>query len=126
MSRVGKTLLRKMSGAPGYCDDNRALFVFEGAVNGDYGSGRRILQYFRKVGAGRRAWGAEFTEVGGEICFTSVNFDSGKEELSADYGSSRRNLQYFRKVGAGRRGWGAEFTEVGREICFTSVNFGSG
>ncbi len=84
------------------------------------------MQYFRKVGVGKRDWGAGITEVGGEICFTSVNFDSGKEELSADYGSSRRNLQYFRKVGAGRRGWGAEFTEVGREICFTSVNFGSG
>ena len=55
MSRVGKTLLKKMSGAPGYCDDNRALFAFEGAVNGDYGSGRRNLQYFRKVGAGRES-----------------------------------------------------------------------
>ena len=57
------------------------------------------------------------TEVGGETCNTSVNFDSGKEELSANYGSSRRNLSYFRKVGAGRRAWGAEFTEVGGEIC---------
>ena len=53
-----------MSGAPGYCDDNRALFAFEGGVNGDYGSGERDLQYFRKVGAGReseelglRKWG---------------------------------------------------------------------
>ena len=55
------------------------------------------MQYFRKVGVGKRDWGAGITEVGGEICFTSVNFDSGKEELSADYGSSRRNLQYFRK-----------------------------
>ena len=60
--------------------------------------------------------------MGGEICFTSVNFDSGKEELSADYGSGKRNLQYFRKVGAGRRAWGAEFTEVGREMSNTSVN----
>ena len=93
-----------MLGAPGYCDDNRALFAFEGAVNGDYGSGERNEQYFRKVGAGKRAWGAGITEVGGEICFTSVNFDSGKEELSANYGSSRRNLSYFRKVGVGRRG----------------------
>ena len=48
MPRVGKTLLKKMSGAPGYCDDNRALFAFEGGVNGDYGSGKRNLQYFRK------------------------------------------------------------------------------
>ena len=78
------------------------FFAFEGGVNVDYGSGRRNLQYFRKVGVGKRDWGAGITEVGGEICFTSVNFDSGKEELSADYGSSRRNLQYFRKVGAGR------------------------
>ena len=77
MPRVRKTLLKKMSGAPGYCDDNRALFAFEGAVNGDYGSGERNEQYFRKVGAGKRAWGAGITEVGGEICFTSVNFGSG-------------------------------------------------
>ena len=48
MSRVGKTLLKKMSGAPGYCDDNRALFAFEG------GGSMRI------------------TEVVGETCFTSV------------------------------------------------------
>ena len=68
----------------------------------DYGSGERNLQYFRKVGAGKRAWGAGITEVGGEICFTSVKFGSGKVELSADYGSGGRNLQYFRKVGAGR------------------------
>ena len=55
MPRVGKTLLKKMSGAPGYCDDNRALFACEGGVNGDYGSGERNLQYFRKVGAGRES-----------------------------------------------------------------------
>ena len=61
------------------------------------------------------------TEVGRETCNTSVNFDSGKEELSADYGSGRRNLSYFRKVGAGKKVWGAEFTEVGRETCNTSV-----
>ena len=48
MSRVGKTLLKKMSGAPGYCDDNRALFAFEGA-----GSMR-------------------ITEVAGKTCHTSV------------------------------------------------------
>ena len=48
MPRVGKTLLKKMSGAPGYCDDNRALFAFEGA-----GSLR-------------------ITEVAGETCLTSV------------------------------------------------------
>ena len=48
MSRVGKTLLKKMSGAPGYCDDNRALFAFEG------GGSMRI------------------TEVVGETCHTSV------------------------------------------------------
>ena len=48
MPLVGKTLLKKMSGSPGYCDDNRALFAFEGA-----GSMR-------------------ITEVAGETCFTSV------------------------------------------------------
>ena len=31
------------------------FFVFEGGVNGDYGSGERDLQYFRKVGAGRES-----------------------------------------------------------------------
>ena len=48
MPRVGKTLLKKMSGAPGYCDDNRALFAFEGVLMG-------------------------ITEVGGEMSNTSVN-----------------------------------------------------
>ena len=66
MPRVGKTLLKKMSGAPGYCDDNRALFAFEGGVNGDYGSGERNLQYFRKfrfrergIECGLRKWPAK-------------------------------------------------------------------
>ena len=58
MPRVGKTLLKKMSGAPGYCDDNRALFAFEGA-----GSMR-------------------ITEVAGETCLTSVKSEQagGLEE----------------------------------------------
>ena len=87
----------------------------------DYGSGGRNLQYFRKVGAGRRAWGAGITEVGREICFTSVNFDSGKEELSADYGSSRRNLQYFRKRKSRGRKNSMRITEVVNKTCLTSV-----
>ena len=77
MPQVRKTLLKKMSGAPGYLMITGRFFAFEGAVNGDYGSGERNEQYFRKVGAGKRAWGAGITEVGGEICFTSVNFGSG-------------------------------------------------
>ncbi len=58
MHRVRKTLLKKMSGAPGYCDDNRALFAFEGA-----GSMR-------------------ITEVVGETCSTSVKSEQagGVEE----------------------------------------------
>ena len=97
MSRVGKTLLKKMSGAPGYCDDNRALFAFEG------GGSMRI------------------TEVVGETCSTSVNVSPEAGRIQCNYGSSRQNLSYFRKVGAGKKVWGAEFTEVGRETCNTSV-----
>ena len=69
---LGKLCSRRCRVRPVIVMITGRFFAFEGGVSGDYGSGKRDLQYFRKRKPRDRKDSMRITEVVGKTCLTSV------------------------------------------------------